>query len=525
MAADELADDEAGQQFLLAAARAAAIVSTTSAPQPASQDLHAEWSEIYIDEATNVGTGAYVAMAEDQTRTPKFEQAIRRRLAGTADLVVLDIGTGPFCLLGLIAARAGAKRVYAVEANADAAAQARAAVTAASDVQPGTVVIVQGFSSDISLPESAMCSSQRSWGRSRARKVLSAPIGTRSDDSSRRQLIRVIHTAARADVCAGLHVLTSLLRPPFAAEDFAARQTGQPVRVGCRDAALQLLSPQLLEDYDLRRWQQLPSSMAVWPRRPPHSQPSIAIAWVRLRDYVSSSTANVWRLLGRSSRMAPPLPSGRTETRSGGAERHKPPRCVDGSRAPLQALLAGHASFWMAMRETTHRPFTIGRAWGRRWGGERAEEEEEAESHWQTVLPLLSSPRGRRRRRGASRIRGGVWSTGGRPSRYSLHGELRTTPPTATTCRPCVGQQWRDGRAQAERASNFRRQGRRLAAEDGRQRERRPEPPLLTRSLDAIDRGCEWKSARGHGGGGRSVRGSGRRSRGILPAVLVATPR
>ena len=82
MAADELADDEAGQQFLLAAARAAAIVSTTSAPQPASQDLHAEWSEIYIDEATNVGTGAYVAMAEDQTRTPKFEQAIRRQREG-----------------------------------------------------------------------------------------------------------------------------------------------------------------------------------------------------------------------------------------------------------------------------------------------------------------------------------------------------------------------------------------------------------------------------------------------------------
>ena len=51
---------------------------------------------------------AYEAMRDDEGRTPLFEKAIRARLAGQeGQLTVLEIGTGPFALLALIAARAG----------------------------------------------------------------------------------------------------------------------------------------------------------------------------------------------------------------------------------------------------------------------------------------------------------------------------------------------------------------------------------------------------------------------------------
>ena len=61
--------------------------------------------------------GAYAAMRDDESRTPIFEAAIKKRLAGTDDQVVVDIGTGPYALLAIMAARAGAKRVYAIEAE------------------------------------------------------------------------------------------------------------------------------------------------------------------------------------------------------------------------------------------------------------------------------------------------------------------------------------------------------------------------------------------------------------------------
>ena len=514
MAADELADDEAGQQFLLAAARAAAIVSTTSAPQPASQDLHAEWSEIYIDEATNVGTGAYVAMAEDQTRTPKFEQAIRRRLAGTADLVVLDIGTGPFCLLGLIAARAGAKRVYAVEANADAAAQARAAVTAASDVQPGTVVIVQGFSSDISLPEKcdvlvaeivgSIASEEGIVGtyRDAQRRLLKAPADPRSYIPQRVQTW-----------CApASHVLTSLLRPPFAAEDFAARQTGQPVRVGCRDAALQLLSsPQLLEDYDFAAMAaQLPSEHGPSPAAPSSTQPTVpsplpVSTSARLRFVIDGerlAAAEAVHLEG----LAPLL---------SGEDRDKEWWCGEAQAAALCRWLARSVAglaCWprLVLDGDAARPLIV-RSRSDELGGddgeaaeaeEAAEEEEEAESHWQTVLPLLSSRPLVVGEDDEVHLEFEV-AFGARvadPSRYSLHGELRTTPPTATTtaARASGSSGATDGHKLSVRPTSDGRGVGVFAAEDGfRQGESVvSEPPLLTRSLDAIDR--EVASGRAH---------------------------
>jgi protein arginine N-methyltransferase 1 len=67
-------------------------------------------------------------------------------------MTVVDVGTGPYALLALVAARAGAKKVFAVEVNAAAAARARLAVAAATDVPPGVVEVVEGFSTAVTLP-------------------------------------------------------------------------------------------------------------------------------------------------------------------------------------------------------------------------------------------------------------------------------------------------------------------------------------------------------------------------------------
>ena len=61
--------------------------------------------------------------------------------------------TGLLALLAVLAARAGARHVYAVEANADAAAAARATVEAAG--LSSMVTVLDGYSTDVTLPERA----------------------------------------------------------------------------------------------------------------------------------------------------------------------------------------------------------------------------------------------------------------------------------------------------------------------------------------------------------------------------------
>jgi SAM-dependent methyltransferase len=96
-----------------------------------------------------------VAMRDDARRTPKFKVAIQQRLSGTSGQVVMDVGTGPFALLALMAARAGAAKVYAVESNPEAAKRARQAVAEAKDVAPGVVEIIEGYSTEVTLPQKA----------------------------------------------------------------------------------------------------------------------------------------------------------------------------------------------------------------------------------------------------------------------------------------------------------------------------------------------------------------------------------
>merc|ERR1719272_1468610 len=120
--------------------------------------LKAQWesSGAFIGFSTDM----YADMINDAPRTKGFERAIQRRLRRrrAGECVVLDIGTGPFAILALFSARAGARKVYAVEANAEAAEQARATVAAAvarGEIEPGTIEVIEGFSAAITLPEPA----------------------------------------------------------------------------------------------------------------------------------------------------------------------------------------------------------------------------------------------------------------------------------------------------------------------------------------------------------------------------------
>ena len=51
-------------------------------------------------------------MRDDAVRTPAFEEALRRRLSGTTGVSVVDVGTGPFALLAIAAAKLGAEKVW-----------------------------------------------------------------------------------------------------------------------------------------------------------------------------------------------------------------------------------------------------------------------------------------------------------------------------------------------------------------------------------------------------------------------------
>eukprot|EP00667_Euglena_gracilis_P016303 EG_transcript_17042 len=87
-------------------------------------------------------------MRSDRVRCAAFDAAIRQRVPGRA---VLDIGTGPFALLALKCAEAGARVVYAVEVVPAWAQRARAAVAAAG--RSDTVFVYEGYSTELALPE------------------------------------------------------------------------------------------------------------------------------------------------------------------------------------------------------------------------------------------------------------------------------------------------------------------------------------------------------------------------------------
>jgi len=95
----------------------------------------------------------YEAMRDDEPRTKAYEAAIGRRLQGSSDTIVVDIGTGALALLAIMAAKAGAKKVYAIEINPGAAKLAKEAV--AKEKLQDKIEVIEGNSMEVDLPEKA----------------------------------------------------------------------------------------------------------------------------------------------------------------------------------------------------------------------------------------------------------------------------------------------------------------------------------------------------------------------------------
>jgi len=249
--------------------------SATPALAEASPELKASWT---ASEGTSFLTDfseeSYGAMRDDTRRTPQFVKAIRQRVTNALPkrLTVLDIGTGPFALFALVAARAGARKVYAVEANPEAAARAREFVAKADDVPEGTVEVIEGFTTALNLPEKvdlvcaeivgAMASEENMIGTIRdaqARHV--------KDPNNPASWIPVGVQTFGAPVSYAYH---PMLAPPR-----YDRLKGRPLRVNCRDRTLELLSdPQVIEDVQFCS-PSLPKAGA-WERNTPFSFPITA---------------------------------------------------------------------------------------------------------------------------------------------------------------------------------------------------------------------------------------------------------
>lgn len=105
------------------------------------------------DSSTTFEGGNHETMRDDAYRTPLYRAAIRERMqqSPTNSLAVLDLGTGPFALFAIEAANAGARVVYAIEADHTSAEAARAAVAAAG--VESTVQVIEGVSTEVNLPE------------------------------------------------------------------------------------------------------------------------------------------------------------------------------------------------------------------------------------------------------------------------------------------------------------------------------------------------------------------------------------
>ena len=190
----------------------------------------------------------YRGMKNDMARTSVYEEALRRALSRNDEMTVLDIGTGPEALLALIAARAGAKKVYAIEASAPVAELARKAVEAAGYSE--VVEIFTGFSTDVSLPEKADLLVAEIVGSVASDEGIYATMHDaqqrhlKSPHDPRSYIPRAVETWC-APMCYALH------HPALAPADFdweTVRRDGPPPRFACSYGAVQPLArPMMLE--------------------------------------------------------------------------------------------------------------------------------------------------------------------------------------------------------------------------------------------------------------------------------------
>lgn len=201
----------------------------------------------------------YEAMRDDAPRTAGFEAAIRRSLAarGAGQATVLDIGTGPFALLAIMAARAGARHVYAVEKNPAAASLARGAVEKAG--LEGIVQVIEGDSMQVELPEKVDLVVSELIGSIATQEGVEPIIrdaGRRLLKDGGAMIPQRCQTCIAPVFLKGRSPLDQLFNPR--GPGLRSRGTSAPgaspplrVRADAAESSLQLLAePRLLEDFD-----------------------------------------------------------------------------------------------------------------------------------------------------------------------------------------------------------------------------------------------------------------------------------
>lgn len=253
----EASDEEANEPLLVAALKAASALSSGPVAQRDTTvtPLAASWT----DGNEEFDLEAYERMADDDTRTSWFREAIHRRLEGTTDRVVVDIGTGPFCILAFHAARAGARRVFAVEADplvAEMARQTLADAEAADEVPAGIVEIIEGFSTNVSLPEPADLLVAEIVGEIATAEAIVHTMCDAQARHLRRPYDPDSYIPQRVQTwCSPVSYMAPfLLRPEYCDYDFLDDVAEKPISVSCINEGVHLLSePQLLEDLELFR--------------------------------------------------------------------------------------------------------------------------------------------------------------------------------------------------------------------------------------------------------------------------------
>ena len=232
--------------------KALAADATTQTVTP----ITASWKSVdglnTIDEKNRNFVGfdakSYQAMISDQSRTPLFYKAMEERIVLGGASSVLDLGTGPFAIFAIKAAELGAKKVYAIEANKEAAKVARE--TVAKKGYDDVITVLEGFSTDIELPNN-----------DKVDLIVAEIIGSIVSEEGVVATITDAHkrfaknpespkswipTRVQTYAAPASYTLHNMFGPP--GFDWS-KLNGEPVRFSCRDEGLQLLSnPQVVED-------------------------------------------------------------------------------------------------------------------------------------------------------------------------------------------------------------------------------------------------------------------------------------